>query len=279
MIRALVVDGDSASRNWILKHLGQEQDFEIIGECADGEDAIEKIGVLRPDVVFTEVEMRELSCFDILRSPNVTKRPYTIITTTSDRHAMQAFDSNVTDYLLKPLDYRRFKAALVKLRSTMDRDAHLERRVDLDQLMSYLKGNPQKSPVNRSADRVPVKFGRRYRFINMAAIRHIQAEGDYVNVHMVTGEIMHSGDRISEIERKLPMDRFLRVHRSVIINVEHVREVRADKSDYEIVMNSGQSFRPGTTYKTKVKKALIFGRHSRESTVPADSVKQSILTA
>lgn len=279
MIRALLVDADPASRDWILRHLAQEPDFEVIGECADGDEAVEKIGVLRPDVVFAEVEVQHLSCFDILRSPNVTKRPYMIITTGSDRYAMQAFESNVTDYLLKPMDQRRFKAALVKLRSGMDRDAHLERRVDLDQLVSYLKGNPQKSTANRAADRVPVKFGRRYRFINIAAIRHIQAEGDYVNIHMVTGEIMHSGDRISEIERKLPMDRFLRVHRSVIINVEHVREVRADKSDYEIVMNSGQSFKPGTTYKTKVKKALIFGRHSREGAVSTEPVKQSILTA
>lgn len=279
MIRALVVDGDAGSRDLVMRHLAQEPDFEVVGECVDGDEAIEKIGVLRPDVVFTEVEMQQLSCFDILRSPNVTKRPYMIITTASDRHAMQAFESNVTDYLLKPIDLRRFKAALLKLRNAMDRDAHLERRVDLDQLVNYLKGNPQKSPANRSADRVPVKFGRRYRFINMAAIRHIQAEGDYVNIHMVTGEIMHSGDRISEIERKLPMDRFLRVHRSVIINVEHVREVRADKSDYEIVMNSDQSFKPGTTYKTKVKKALIFGRHSRESAVSTDSVKQTALTA
>lgn len=279
MIRALVVDGDPAARAWVLEHLALEVDFEVVGECMDGDEAIEKVSVLRPDVLITEVDIRQLSCFDILRSPNVTKRPYMIITTTSDRHAMQAFELNVTDYLLKPVDQRRFKAALVKLRSAMDRDAHLERRVDLDQLVSYLKGNPQKSTVNRSADRVPVKFGRRYRFINIAAIRHIQAEGDYVNIHMVTGEIMHSGDRISEIERKLPLDRFLRVHRSVIINVEHVREVRADKSDYEIVMNSGQSFKPGTTYKTKVKKALIFGRHSRESAISAEPVKQSILTA
>jgi DNA-binding LytR/AlgR family response regulator len=92
---------------------------------------------------------------------------------------------------------------------------------------------------------------------------------------MVTGEIMHSGDRISEIERKLPLERFLRVHRSIIINVEHVREVRADKSDYEIVMNNSQSFKPGTTYKTRVKKALIFGRNGRETPATGESLRQT----
>jgi two-component system LytT family response regulator len=262
MIRVLLLDNDTASVGRTLSHLAEEADVEVVGHCTDGMDALEKIELLRPDVLFMEVDLPGMSGFEVIASPRISKRPYVVVTTTSERHALQAFEANVIDYLLKPMDKYRLKGALLKLRGNMERDSHLEGRIDLDVLMNYLHDGQHKPAAQPAADRVPVKFGRRYRFINLANMRHIEAQGDYVNIHMTTGEVLHSGDRISEIERKLPGTRFLRVHRSTIINVEHVREVRADKNDFEIVMDNGQSFKSGTTYKTRVKTALIFGRNN-----------------
>lgn len=270
MIRALLVDNDPASLNLTLAQLAEESDVEVVGQCADGRQALEKIELLRPDVLIMELDLPGISGLDVISSPSISKRPYVLVTTGNDRHALWAFEANVTDYLLKPLDKRRFSAALVKLRANMDRDAQLDGRIDLDMLMNYLHDGQHRPATQPAADRVPVKFGRRYRFINLASMRHIEAQGDYVNIHMLTGEVLHSGDRISEIERKLPAGRFLRVHRSTIINIEHVREVRADKNDFEIIMDNGQSFKSGTTYKTRVKTALIFGRSQQEGMPPAE---------
>jgi two-component system LytT family response regulator len=271
MIRALVVDKDPVAIKHVLACLAEEADVEVVGQCSDGIEALERIEQLRPDALFIDMELPGLSGLEVATSPVVSKRPYAILTAASDRYAMQAFEANVTDYLLKPLDSRRFKAALGKLRANMDRDSQLDGRIDLDMLMNYLHDGQRKPAVQPAVDRVPVKFGRRYRFINLASMRHIEAQGDYVNIHMTTGEILHSGDRISEIERKLPADRFLRVHRSIIINIEHVREVRADKNDFEIVLDNNQSFKSGTTYKTRVKKALIFGRSSQDTSRPLEA--------
>lgn len=267
MIRALLVDGDRQSLDLTLAQLAEEPDVEVVGQCTDGRQALEKIELLRPDVVIMELDLPGLSGLEVISSPRITKRPYVVITTTNGGHALWAFEANITDYLLKPLDKTRFRAAIVKLRRNLDRDAQLDGRIDLDMLMSYLHDGQHRSGAQPAADRVPVKFGRRYRFINLASMRHIEAQGDYVNIHMLTGEVLHSGDRISEIERKLPAGRFLRVHRSTIINIEHVREVRADKNDFEIVMDNGQCFKSGTTYKTRVKTALIFGRNGHEAHV------------
>ncbi|HEU5399647.1 MAG TPA: LytTR family DNA-binding domain-containing protein [Gammaproteobacteria bacterium] len=279
MIRALIVDSDTSAVDLVTGHLNEETDVEVVGQCADGNEALEKIELLRPDVLFIEMELPGLTGLQVICSPGITKRPYAIITARSDRYALQAFEANVTDYLLKPLEQRRFKAAMVKLRGNMDRDSQLGGRIDLDMLMNYLHGGQRKPVPQPAADRVPVKFGRRYRFINMAAMRHIEAQGDYVNIHMTTGEVLHSGDRISEIERKLPSGRFLRVHRSIIINIEHVREVRADKNDFEIVLDNNQSFKSGTTYKTRVKKALIFGRNGQEPTFAPEPMRSDFAHA
>lgn len=279
MIRALVVDKDPAALRHLLACLGEEPDVEVVGQCADTQDALERIELLRPDALFIEMELPGLSGLEVATSPSISKRPYAILTAASDRYAMQAFEANVTDYLLKPLDPRRLKTALVKLRGNMERDSQLDGRIDLDMLMNYLHEGQRKPAMQPVVDRVPVKFGRRYRFINLASMRHIEAQGDYVNIHMTTGEILHSGDRISEIERKLPGDRFLRVHRSIIINIEHVREVRADKNDFEIVLDNNQSFKSGTTYKTRVKKALIFGRSGQDGSRPVEAFRPNVAHA
>ena len=274
MIRALIVDTDSTAIGLMTTYLSEEADIEIVGYCVDGDDAVEKVELLRPDVLLIEIDIPGLSGLQVINSPGITKRPYAIVTARSDQYAVRAFEANVTDYLMKPLERHRFKAAIIKLRCNMDRDSQLGGRIDLDTLMNYLHGDRRKSASQAAADRVPVKFGRRYRFINLTAMRHIEAQGDYVNIHMTTGEILHSGDRISEIERKLPVGRFLRVHRSIIINVEHVREVRADKHDFEIVLDNNQRFKSGTTYKTRVKKALIFGRNSQDPGFPSEPALQ-----
>jgi two-component system LytT family response regulator len=139
MIRVLIIDDDEAARAWIKKQLTGESDMEIVGECVDGEDALQKIELLRPNVVITEIEIPKLSGLELMCSPNVTKRPYVIVTTVSDKYAVRAFEASVIDYLLKPYDIWRFKAAILKLRSYLDRDSRLEGKVNIDTLVDRLR--------------------------------------------------------------------------------------------------------------------------------------------
>lgn len=269
MIRALVVDHDVQARQWIRAQLALETDVEAIGECTNVVDAFESIHLLRPDVVITEAEIDHCSCFDMLSSLSGTKIPYVIVTSFTDRHALKAFDVNVTDYILKPVGSVRLKAALLSVRQGIERDMQLDRRIDLDQLVRQLKSYSQKTSANRSTERVPIKFGHRHRFIHMATIAHIQAEGNSVDISMVTGEVLHAGDRMFEIEPRLPGERFLRIHRSAIVNIEHIREVRTSGGECEIVMNDNRAFKVGSTYRARVKKHLLSGKAHVESVMRA----------
>ncbi|HSC47536.1 MAG TPA: LytTR family DNA-binding domain-containing protein, partial [Gammaproteobacteria bacterium] len=241
---------------------------EIVAECAQGREVSEKVAQLQPDAVFLDASLPFLSGLELVRPGLVSKRPYAVITSSSADYALRAFELQAIDYLLVPFSHERLKATLLRLRKWLELELRAERNTDIDSLLRQLKAVAPKNDTDRSRGRVPIKFGTRYRFLNMSAMRYILAQRDYVDIHMQTDEVLHANDRISEIERKLPTDRFIRVHRSVIINIQHVKEVRSSNRNYEIVMNNNQNFSVGTTYKTKVKKTLLTAQDSMDTFAP-----------
>ena len=258
VIRALLVYPDNAGRNEVLNLLAQEAGITLVADCVYVDDAMEKIESLRPDAVFVGMEAAP-SSLTALDWPGFSKHPHVVVISDSERHAMEAFAMNAVDYLLTPLDQARLKAALHKLHRSIEAEQRLDRRLDLDTLVQYLREYVGKPQPERQDERVPINFGGRFRFLSVKNIRYIEADRDYVDIHMLTGEVLHSTSRISEMCAKLPADRFLRIRRSTIVNIEHVREARAHKENYEIVMDNDATFRPGTTYKSKVRAALVKG--------------------
>ena len=259
MIRVLVAEQDSDTRRQILSHLAGEEGVEVIAVCQDVDTSLDKLQLLRPDAVFVDAGMAKSQGLDALISPSISKRPYLVVTAGSAEYAIKAFEVNAVDYLLEPVDSLHLSRAVRKLRNSIDRDSRLDRKVDIDFLMRYLKQQKARTP-DSSLDRIPVNFGGRMRFLNTQAIFYVEADADYVNIHMTTGEVLHSTSRISEMAQKLPADRFLRIRRSTIVSIEHIREARAHKDNYEVVMDNGKTFRPGTTYKLKIKSALVKSR-------------------
>jgi len=260
VIRALLVYPDIPSRDELLRWLTQEPELSVVGDCVYVDDAMDKIEFQRPDVVFVGTEVADFTGLRSLSWAGLSKPPQVVVISDCERYALEAFAINAIDYLLTPIEQVRFKAAVHRVRRSVEAEQRLDRRLDLDTLVDYLRGyvgKPQQP--DRQDDRVPINFGGRFRFLNMKNIRYIQADADYVDIHMVTGEVLHSTSRISEMSTKLPADRFLRIRRSTIVNVEHVREARAHKENYEIVMDDDATFRPGTTYKSKVRAALVKG--------------------
>lgn len=263
-LRVLIANADDAARKLMHCWLSAEPGLEVVGECADGSDALGQVLLLRPDVLFIDVDMPSLPGLDVLRSPLIARRPLTIITSTCPEHAIRAFELQAVDYLLTPLCRERFKAAVLRLREQAGLEGMALRHAGIETLLRQINASPGRTEQDRNRDRVPIRFGTRYRFLNMSAIRYVLAQRDYVDIHMQTDEVLHASDRISETERKLPPGRFIRIHRSVIINTQHVREVRAIHRNYEIIMNNNRRFTAGTTYRTKVRRTLLTAQNEPE---------------
>jgi two-component system LytT family response regulator len=271
VIHALVIYPDNKARDQFLNALAQEKNITLVADCVYGDDAMQKIGSLRPDVVFASAEAPGLPSLTALTWSGFIKRPYVVVISDCERYAVEAFAINAVDYLLTPITQARLKATVHKLREKIERDQRIDRRLDLDTLVRYLQESVEKAQPKRQDERVSVNFGGRFRFLNMDYIRYILADAEYTDIHMTTGEVLHSTSRISEMCTKLPTDRFLRIRRSTIVNIECVREVRAYKDRHEVVMDDGITFKPGSTYKSKLRAALVKGavhEHKNRANIP-----------
>ena len=257
MIRALLVYPDNPRRSEVLDALARESGITLVADCVYGDDAMDKIESMRPDVVFAGPDVPGLEGLAALTWSGFSKRPYVVVVSDCERYAVEAFAIDAIDYLITPIHKARLKEALGRLRRSIEADQRLDKRLDMDTLVKCLREYVSKPQPDRQDERVSINFGGRFRFLSVKSIRYIEADRDYVDIHMLTGEVLHSTSRISEMCAKLPADRFLRIRRSTIVNIEHVREARAHKENYEIVMDSGIAFRPGTTYKSKVRAALV----------------------
>ena len=251
MMRVLIVDDEQHARAGIRSLLRDEQDVEIAGECPDAREALKSIQVQEPDALFLDIQMPGLTGIDMLKTATFARRPYVVFTTAHHDYALEAFQVEAVDYLLKPFDTARFQAALLKVRMHLERDRRASSGRDLAELMSRLPQG-QANPAALPSDRVPVKIGRRVRFLSVEHMRYITADGNYVNIHMTTGEVIHTSERISLMEEKLRAHHFLRVHRSVIINIDQIREAHSMGSYYGFTMTDGLRLTSGLTYKKNI---------------------------
>jgi len=223
MIRVLVVDDEPFARSKIRGFLQPHPDFEVVAEAGDGQDALAKLRTLTPDAVFLDVQMPRLDGMQMLGLAGLSRPPYTVMTTAYDNYAVRAFEMDALDYLLKPFDRARFESALTRIRAQVERANRAEGRVDIDLLLKRLGPGTEPARQANHSGRVPVKIGRRVRFLDTGHMRYIAADRDYVNIHMTTGEIIHTSDRISHMEEKLASFPFLRIHRFTLVNLEQVR--------------------------------------------------------
>ena len=252
MIRVLVVDDEPLARNKIRTFLGPHPDFEVVGECGDGREALQRLEALQPEALFLDVQMPQLDGMQMLQQAQLARPPYTVMTTAHEDYALRAFEVRALDYLLKPFDRQRFESALQRIRSHVERDARAAGRMDVDLLLKRLAPTTPEPARLMGGERVPVKIGRRVRFLSTPHMRCIKADRDYVNIHMTTGEVIHTSDRISQMEEKLAGFPFLRVHRSAIVNLEQVREVRSLGAFYDFILNGEMNVTSGCTYKREI---------------------------
>jgi two-component system LytT family response regulator len=216
-LQVLVVDDEALARRNVTLLLGSDPDIGSVTECESGFDAIEEIRKSKPDLVFLDVQMPECDGFDVLAMLGRESPSAIIFVTAYDEYALRAFDAGALDYLLKPFDDARFALALNRAK---------------DKLAHYTP--PQPKPV----ERLVVKSVGQVLFLNVADIDWIDAADYYACVHV--GNDTHLMRRtLLELERDLGDDRFIRIHRSTIVNLERIRglELKID-GEYEVVLKS-----------------------------------------
>lgn len=259
MIRVLIVADERFARDKLRILLASHRDFDVIAESVDAQDGLRKIQALVPDAMFLDLQMPVVGGMDMLaRVPG--KKPYTVVTAADKDHAVRAFELGVMDYLMKPFDATRFDAALMRIRGHVERDFRAAGRIDMDMMLNRLPAAPLNPPapttipasLQTSPERVPVKRGRQVMFLDAGSMRCIYADRDYVNIHMTTGEVIHTSDRMSHMEEKLTRLPFLRVHRSVIVNLNQVREVNRVGNAYDFVLTGKVRVLSGCTYKRDI---------------------------
>ena len=256
MIRVLIVDDEPPGREQVREFLSIEPDVTVVGESADGEDALRQIRALQPDLLFMDIRMPRMSGLEVLSSGAQAQLPYTIFTTAYAHYAVEAFAVEALDYLVKPLERKRFGEAVERARRYLARDASLVQRIEPETLRAFLSSLETLGGSARR-ERLAIKVGRRVRFLDPLLIEYIRAAGDYVAIHLQAGEVLRARDAIADLQARLPSGRFLRIHRSLIVNLDCVKELRSNKrGGYTLVTTGGDRLAAGTTYASAVQALL-----------------------
>lgn len=259
-IRVLVVDDEPLAREGLQLLLKADPEVEMVGFCADGQMAIDAIRTHRPDLVFLDVQMPRLDGFETIAAIPPAERPVVVFVTAYQQHAVRAFEVCALDYLLKPFSNARFSAALQRAKETVRRgdQAYLATQVEalldhVKRLQSPVPPAPTTPPVEVDlSDRVVIKVEGAMHFVSMRDILWIEAEGDFVKVQ-TRGKTQLVRDTLQNFAQRLDPERFLRIHRSFIVNVAHVRRVEpALYGDYSVFMSDDTKLRLSRSYRAQL---------------------------
>jgi len=249
-IRALVVDDEPLAREMIREMLDSDSEVEIVGECANGREAVEAIKSSAPDIVFLDIQMPELGGFEVLESLEPNASLYVIFVTAYDQYAVRAFEVHALDYLLKPFDRERFEAAWQRAKAQIRLDRTSRRDQDIIALLEELKAGP------RYLERLVIKNGGRVFFLHVQDIYCIEAEGNYVRVYdNQKGYLLR--ETISSLEEQLDPKQFLRIHRSAIVKIDRIKEMQPwFHGEYRIIMENGKQLALSRNYRSNLQEAV-----------------------
>jgi len=232
-VRTLIVDDQLLARELLRRMLTSEPDIEVVGMPASGPEAVAAINALAPDLVFLDVRMPELDGFGVLAQIDPARMPVIIFVTANDDFALRAFEVHALDYLVKPCTPDRFQTALHRARNQIRRNQAGEIHRRLSALLEDVKAQPQ------LAERLPVKSEGRIIFLRLADIDWLEAADNYVKLH--TGAETHMlRETMTALESKLPSNRFLRISRSAMVNMEQIKELQPMfHGEYVVILRNG----------------------------------------
>jgi two-component system LytT family response regulator len=267
-IRALVVDDESLAREALLVMLDDDPEIEVVAECRNGREAVTAIREQSPDVVFLDIQMPEMDGFQVIEEVGAARMPVTVFVTAYDKHALRAFEAHALDYLLKPFDHDRFDDALHRAKTFVRQRKLSEVSESLFAVLQEMKLTTGEQPsemddvkLGRATqkgpiDRVAIKSGGRVYFLKTEAIDWVEGAGDYLSLH--SGSQTHLiRETMGNFHAKLDSQKFLRIHRSTIVNIERIEEIRPQfKGDYVITLTGGKRLKASRGYRRELQQLL-----------------------
>jgi two-component system LytT family response regulator len=233
MIRAIIVDDEPLARSGIREFLRDEPDIEIVAECQNGAQATESLRALQPDLVFLDIAMPVLNGFQVLDAMPADQMPVVIFITAHDRHALEAFEANAIDYVLKPVEQARFRVALERARAVL---LYKERERWPDRLRALLQ-DMRSPPAFR--ERLMIRGTGRFYLLAVSTIDWIESSGNYARLH-VGSEVHLLRETLSNLEQELDPDQFCRIHRGTIVNLDRVQEIQPwTRGDLIVILRDG----------------------------------------
>jgi two-component system, LytTR family, response regulator len=257
-IRALIVDDEPLARQRIRLLASDERDIEIIGECSNGADAVMAIKRDPPDLLFLDVQMPEMDGFETLEKLPRERLPLVVFTTAYDKHAVRAFETHALDYLLKPFQPGRFKTAVIRAREHLANQKESSAARGLLDLLAARQSSSAVPSIANFLTRLTIKTGDKVVVIKTGDIDSLESAGNYVAVNI--GKESHIlRETLNALEKQLDPDKFLRVSRSAIVNLDRVKELQPMfKGEHIIVLQNGKRLAMTRGLLRKFEQALKF---------------------
>jgi len=232
-VRAIIADDEPLGRERVRSLLAGESDVEIVAECSNGAQTVKAAEEHRPDLLFLDVQMPRLNGFEVIEALGQTQVPVVIFTTAHDEHAIRAFEVSALDYLLKPFTEARFKTAIQRARDQLEKSRRRERSSQIAGLVNHVHA------ATPGGGRILVRSPERILFLKPDEIDHIEAAGNYVVLH--AGKERHIvRETTAAMEARLTHAGFMRVSRSLIVNLARIREVQpVGPSQYSVLLKNG----------------------------------------
>jgi two-component system LytT family response regulator len=259
----MIVDDEPPAREGIRLRLEPMDDIEVIGEYGTASEAMSAIESESPDLLFLDVQMPGVDGIEMLRRIGPDVVPAVVLVTAHETHAIEAFEVNVVDYILKPIEQERFLLAVDRARARLDR----LRAVQLSrQLKELLAGLEQRRPVAADSGQSPQRDGYLVRFlvptqdgevpVNVRSVDWIEASGDYVRLH-IGGKYVLLRESMAQLERMLDPHLFARIHRRAIVRLDSVDRLQSlDHGDCEVQLRDGTVLRVSRTYRDRFRMAM-----------------------
>ncbi len=252
-IRVCVVDDEPLACRKIQRLLAEDPDIDVVGICNNGQDACEAIQKLTPDLIFLDIQMPEMDGFEVLKSLQLETLPHVVFVTAYDRYAIRAFEVHALDYVLKPFDRKRFLEALKHGKSCVSQDRERSSNKDLKALLDEIKGRP------RYVERLVIKSRGKIYFLKTDEIDWIEAQGKYEMVHAGReGHLVREG--MSKLESELDRKKFVRIHKSTIVNVDRIAHLQPlFHADFRVILRDGTTLTVSRRYRERLESFL--GKH------------------
>lgn len=252
-IRVLIVDDEGLARDTLRLLLEASPEIEIVGACENGREAVAAIDTLQPELVFLDIQMPEMNGFEVIEAVGIDKMPLVVFVTAYDQYALQAFDAQALDYLLKPFDDDRFEQALSR---AVDRVRQREAGDLSQQLAGLLSSRTDEVRDEPASARIMIKNRDTLYFVKAEEIDWVEAAGDYVALHV--GAKSHLlRETMGRMEKRLGSRHFVRIHRSSIVNIDRIKEITPYfHGDYIVRLHTGKELRLSRRYWDRVEQVL-----------------------